>query len=270
MPTFNAPDGTALFFKDWGKGQPVVFVHTNVLNSDAWDYQMTLLAGRGFRAIAYDRRGHGRSDRPCHGYDFNTLADDLASLLNHLDLTGVTLVGHSMGCGEIARYLSRHGSARVKKTVFVAPITPFIMRTSDNPGGLDPAILDGTIAAIQADYPRLLRELAPGFWGRDDRISQEMKDWGQQMALQTSLQAVTQLTAAVWHTDFRTDLPAIDVPTLILQGEKDESTPVACCGEPTAAAIAGSRLVVYEGVAHALPLIARERFDRDLLEFVSA
>jgi non-heme chloroperoxidase len=138
MPIFKAPDGTALFFKDWSSGQPVVFVHTNVLNSDAWDYQMTLLAGHGFRCVAYDRRGHGRSDRPASGYDFDTLSDDLASLLDHLDLTGVTLVGHSMGCGEIARYLSRHGSSRTKQVLFVAPITPFIVRTSNNPGGLDP------------------------------------------------------------------------------------------------------------------------------------
>ena len=269
MPDFQTRDGTRLFYKDWGTGQPVVFVHTYVLNSDAWDYQMAFLARHGLRSVAYDRRGHGRSDRPGSGYDFDTLADDLAALLDHLDLAEVTLVGHSMGAGEVARYVSRHGSARVARVLLVAPITPFMLRTAANPDGMDPAIRDLFAAAIETDYPRALRQFAPGFWGDGEEVSVEMKDWGHGLALQTSLIAAQTLLQANWATDFRPDLTAFDRPVLVIQGEHDQSTPLDKCGRPTAAAIPGARLIVYEGGGHALPLIARERFNRDLLDFAS-
>jgi pimeloyl-ACP methyl ester carboxylesterase len=269
MPDFQTRDGTRLFYKDWGSGQPVVLVHTYVLNSDAWDYQMAFLARHGLRCVAYDRRGHGRSDRPGSGYDFDTLADDLAALLDHLGLAEITLVGHSMGAGEVARYLSRHGSARVARVLLVAPITPFMLRTAANPDGMDPAIRDLFAAAIEADYPRALRQFAPGFWGDGEEVSSEMKDWGHGLALQASLIAAETLLQANWATDFRSDLTAIDKPVLVIQGEHDQSTPLDKCGRPTAAAIPGARLIVYEGGGHALPLIARERFNRDLLDFAT-
>jgi non-heme chloroperoxidase len=191
---------------------------------------MTFLSQNGLRCIAYDRRGHGRSDHPGHGYDYDTLADDLAALISHLDLNSIMLVGHSMGAGEIARYLSRHGSSKVGRTVLVSPITPFMLRTIDNLGGLDPSIFDQVVGLIVADYPNALRQLASSFWGECGQVSRDMKEWVHQMGLQTSLIAASSCIRANWRTDFRADLAAFDIPTLVVQGDRDLILPLGQSG----------------------------------------
>lgn len=270
MPTFQAPDKVRLYFKDWGDGAPVIFLHAYALTSDAWDYQMGFLSQNGLRCIAYDRRGHGRSDHPGHGYDYDTLADDLAALINHLDLSSVMLVGHSMGAGEIARYLSRHGSSKVGRTVLVSPITPFMLRTISNPDGLDPVIFEQVVELIAADFPNALRQFESSFWGDGDQVSPGMKQWVYQLGLQTSLIAASSCIRANWQTDFRADLAAFDIPTLVVQGSRDLILPLEQSGQPTADSIRGSRLAIYEGTGHGLPLIERTKLSCDLLRFATS
>jgi len=270
VPIFHTADKVRLYFKDWGDGAPVVFLHAYALTSDAWDYQMAFLSQNGLRCIAYDRRGHGRSDHPGHGYDYDTLADDLAALISHLDLRGVMLVGHSMGAGEIARYLSRHGSSKIGRTVMVSPITPFMLRTIDNPGGLDPAIFDQVVELIVADYPNALRQFASSFWGDGGQVSPDMKEWVYQMGLQTSLIAASSCIRANWQTDFRADLTAFNVPTLVIQGNRDLILPLEQSGQPTAGSVPDSRLEIYEGTGHGLPLIERTKLSCDLLRFATS
>lgn len=248
----------------------MVFLHAYALQSDAWAYQMAFLMQHGFRCIAYDRRGHGRSDCPGSGYDSDTLAVDLAALLNHLDLSDAVLVGHSMGAGEIARYLSESGSARTAGAVLVAPNTPFMIRTDDNPMGLDPSILDQLDKAISADYPNALRLMADSLWGDDEKVSPDMKEWVYQLGLQTSLIAARGCLQTAWRSDFRADLAAIDVPTLVIQGDCDKILPLHLSGHPTAEAIPGARLEIYETAGHALPLSQRDKLNQDLLDFLTS
>jgi pimeloyl-ACP methyl ester carboxylesterase len=269
VPTFKTTDGVRLHFKDWGEGQPVVLLHAYALQSDVWAYQMAFLMQHGFRCIAYDRRGHGRSDCPGRGYDSDTLANDLAGLLNHLDLSGVVLVGHSMGAGEIVRFLSKYGSARTAGAVLVAPNTPFMIRTDDNPMGLDPSILDQLDKAISADYPHALRLMADSLWGDDEKVSPDMKEWVYQLGLQTSLIAARACLQTAWRADFRADIAAIDVPTLVIQGDCDKVLPLHLSGRRTAEAIPGARLAIYETAGHALPLSQQDRLNQDLLDFLT-
>lgn len=270
VPIFQTADKVRLYFKDWGDGAPVVFLHAYALTSDAWDYQMAFLSQNGLRCIAYDRRGHGRSDHPGHGYDYDTLADDLAALITHLDLSSVMLVGHSMGAGEIARYISRHGSSKIARAVLVSPITPFMLRTIDNPNGLDPAILEQVVELIMTDYPSVFRQFALSFWGDGNQVSPDMKEWVHQMGLQTSLIAASSCIRTNWQTDFRADLTAFDVPTLVVQGSRDLILPLEQSGQPTADSIPGSRLEIYEGTGHGLPLIERTKLSSDLLRFATS
>jgi pimeloyl-ACP methyl ester carboxylesterase len=231
---------------------------------------MAFLMQHGFRCIAYDRRGHGRSDCPGRGYDSDTLAHDLAALLDHLDISGVVLVGHSMGAGEIARYLSKYGSARAAGAVLVAPNTPYMIRTDDNPMGLDPSILDQLDKAISADYPHALRLMADSLWGDSEKVSPEMKEWVYQLGLQTSLIAARACLQTAWRSDFRKDIAAIDVPTLVIQGDCDNILPLDLSGRSTAEAIPEARLAIYETAGHALPLSQRNRLNQDLLDFFTS
>jgi pimeloyl-ACP methyl ester carboxylesterase len=261
-------DGTALFYRDWGAGQPIVFVAGAGVPSAMWAYQMVPLAQAGFRCVAFDRRGHGRSSDPGRGYDFDTLADDLAAVIETLDLRGVMLVGHSMGCGEIVRYLTRHGSDRVARVALIAPTTPFLLKTADNPGGVDRAVFEKLRAGWLVDYPRWLAENARPFVVAE--TSEAIIQWCMDLMLQTSLQAVVECNVAVTETDFREELARISVPVLVVHGTADVSAPLELTGRRTAELITRCELEVYEGAPHGLFLTHIERLHRDLLRFATS
>ncbi len=263
-------DGTSLFYLDWGSGAPVVFTHAWALNADLWEYQMIALTERGLRCVAYDRRGHGRSRDPGGGYDFDTLADDLARVLDALDLRGVTLVGHSMGCGEIARYLSRHGAERIARAVLVSTVTPLLVKTPDHPDGADPGVYEGIIAALKADRPATFAGGVAQFAGPSSGVSPQLSDWVVQQFLRSSPKAAIECTRALARADFRGDLGAFTIPTLIVHGDADEVNPLERTGQRTAQAIPASVLRVYEGGPHGLIVSHKDRFTADLLAFVQA
>jgi pimeloyl-ACP methyl ester carboxylesterase len=263
---FEIDDGTTLFVRDWGKGAPVVFIHGWAMNSDMWQYQMAAAVDAGSRAIAYDRRGHGRSSDPGGGYDYDRLAADLASLMDRLDLRSATLVSHSMGAGEVVRYLTRYGTKRVARIVLIAPSTPFGLKTSDNPEGHDPAMVEQLFAIWRRDFPKWLADNARPFFVPE--TSQAMVDWGIRMCLQTSLQALIECQRSTVMTDFRDELPKIKVPALIIHGDRDVSEPLERTGRRTAALIPGARLLVYQGAPHGVSLTHMDRVNRDLREFI--
>jgi len=266
-PFIVTRDGASLFYKDWGKGKPVVFVHSWALNSDMWQYQMIHLADQGLRCVAYDSRGHGRSSDPGQGYNYDTLADDLAAVIERLDLREVTLVGHSMGGGEIIRYLSRHGAKRITRVALVSPSLPFIMKTADNPDGVDKSVFDRMRAKWSRDFPKWLADNARPFFTPE--TSPEMIQWGVRMCMQASLKALIDCNRANNETDFRAELPKITVPTLIIHGDKDVSTPLELTGRKTARLIPGSQLKVYEGAPHGLMFTHMDHFNHDLLAFIN-
>lgn len=271
-PMIEARDGTRLFYLDWGAGRPVVFVAPWALNSGWWEYQATYLADQGVRCISYDRRGHGRSDWPGQGYDFNTLADDLASVIDQLDLRDVTLVGHSMGCAEVVRYLTRHGSRRIARAVLVATITPFTLKTADNPEGVEREKLEQGRRALSRDCPHQIATAAPGFFGAPKNpVSAGIMEWWTRMIVdQCSLKTKIDLHRAFTETDFRPDLRKITVPTLLIHGDIDTSTPLDVTSRRTARLIPGSELRIYEGAAHGLPITHMDRLNADLLACVKS
>ncbi|AWK89149.1 alpha/beta fold hydrolase [Azospirillum thermophilum] len=265
----HTDDGTKLFYRDWGRGEPVVFLASWSLNSDSWGYQMLALAERGYRCVAYDRRGHGRSSDPGRGYEFDRLADDLACLLDRLDLHGVTLVGHSMSCGEIVRYLTRHGSGRVARTVLVGTATPALARSADTPDGIDPDGLEQfRTGCLMRDFPKWLADNIDPFLTPD--CSSVMKDWVRSMALQASMKALLDCHRATTSTDFRAELAEVTVPTLVVHGDLDVSSPLDLTGRRTAALMPNATLALYEGAPHGLFLSHMERFNRDLLGFLES
>jgi non-heme chloroperoxidase len=267
-PRVEASDGVGLFYRDCGRGRPIVFLAPWGLHSDWWEYQMAYLVDKGFRCIAYDRRGHGRSDEPSGGYEFDTLADDLKAVIEHLDLQGVTLVGQSMGCGEMVRYLTRHKGIRIARVVMVAPITPLIMKAADNPDGIDASYLEKVRQALSTDRPHVIAAAAPSFFGAPtNSVSTEMMQWWINMLLQCPLRVLLDLHRMFTCTDFRLELQEITLPTLILQGDNDTSTPIDLTGRKTAALVRGSQLTVYKGAAHGLPITHMDRLNRDLLAF---
>jgi pimeloyl-ACP methyl ester carboxylesterase len=271
-PFIETGDGIRLFYKDWGQGPPVLFCHGGILGADMWEYQMTALAGRGLRCIAHDRRGCARSTQPGRGYDFDTFADDVAALLEQLDLGGVTLVGHSMGCGEVARYLSRHGGRRVARAVLVSTTTPFLLKTPDNPGGIDRVVFDQMVAAAMLDRPRFTTLAAAPFFGvglPNVSVSAEIVQWGIGLALQACPVATIETIRAFSETDFRSDMRAFTMPTLVIHGRADQGAPIALTAEPTAKLIRGARLEVYDS-AHGLFITEKDRLNRDLLDFIQA
>lgn len=275
MPFFETYDRTRLFYKDWGTGAPVMFVSSWAFGGAMWEYQMVPLSDQNLRCITYDRRGHGRSDDPGHGYDFDTLADDLAALLVQLDLSAVTLVGHSMGCGEIARYLARHGSGRIARVALLSPTMPFLLRTEDNPTGVPKSYLEQHLAALGNDRPAYFSaDGAIAFfglgslWPQGQVLSSEIVRWAIQLLHESSPKAVIELRRAANETDFRSDMRAFTMPTLIIHGSKDQSAPLEMCGRKTAQAIPGSQFTVYEGAPHGLFLTERKRLNRDLLAFI--
>jgi non-heme chloroperoxidase len=266
-------DRTNLFYKDWGNGKPVVFVHGWALGADMWEYQMPSLASRGLRCIAYDKRGCGRSSQPWHGYDFDTFADDLAAVIEHLELSEVTFVGHSMGCGDITRYLARHGAGRVARAVLVAPTTPFILKTPDNPDGLDKSVFDNVVAELGRDRPHFLAVGAPAFFGvglTNASVSPEMIQWAVGLFFQASPKAMIDMIRTMSETDLRGEMRAFTVPTLVIHGDADQGAPIDLTGRRTAQAIPQSQLKIYEGAAHGLFITEKDRLNADLLTFVQS
>ena len=273
MPHVTADDGAEIFFTDWGPadGPPVVLSHGWPLNSDAWEAAARFLAGEGFRAVAHDRRGHGRSSKTWTGNEMDTYADDLACLLDALDLRGVVLVGHSTGGGEVAHYVARHGSDRVAKLVLVSAVPPLMVRTDDNPGGLPVDTFDGIRAGEAADRSQLYRDLADGpFFGnnRGGGVSQGTRDAFWLQGLASGTHNAYECIAAFSATDFRPDLAKIDVPTLVIHGDDDQIVPYEISGKLTAELVRDATLLTYEGGAHGLPDTERDRLHADLLSFI--
>lgn len=260
-------DGVQLFVRDWGEGAPVVFLAGWGLPSDCWGSVMTGLCGQGLRCVAYDRRGGGRSDDPGRGYDLDTLADDLAAVLETLDLSGVTLVAHSMGGAEVTRYLTRHGSDRVAKVVFVAPVTPCLGRRDDNPNGVDPANFVAIRAAVARDFTGWMDAAGQGFVTPGTAAG--TMDWIKAMMARTSVLALVETNRAWTELDLRGEVAAIDRPVLVLQGDVDLSTPLPLTGAPTAALIEGAALKVYEGGPHGLMFTHVEQLVADVGAFAA-
>jgi non-heme chloroperoxidase len=262
----EAADGTRVFYRDWGAGFPIVFAAPWGLNADWWDFHMTALSEHGFRCVAYDRRGHGRSDDSGRGYDFDTLADDLHALLTQLALSSVMLVGHSMGAAEIVRYLVRHRSPRVVRALFVAPTTPFILKTDDNPDGVAKEILEQGRAGLRKERIARIAQAAPSFFGAANPVPAETIDWWTRMMVdRCSTKVMLDLHRAFTETDFRKDLAQIDVPTTIVHGDRDASAPLESTGRRTHTLLRGSELIVYEGAAHGLPVTHAERLLTDMI-----
>ena len=271
MPTLQARDGTSLFYNDWGTGTPVVLIHGWPLNADMWEYQATTLAENGLRVVSYDRRGFGRSDQPWSGYDYDTLADDLAALMDHLDLKGAVLVGFSMGGGEVARYLSRHGAGRVAKAVLVSCVTPFLLKTPDHPEGVERDVFDQMIDGLRTDRPGFLTTFGRKFFGAgllNFTVTEPILEWSRALALQASPKATLDCVRAFSETDFRADMKAFTMPTLVIHGDADATVPADVAGRAAAEAIPGAELLIYPGAPHALFFTEKDRLNADLLEFI--
>jgi pimeloyl-ACP methyl ester carboxylesterase len=270
MPVAEGHDGTRLFVSDWGDGVPVLFVHGWSLTHAMWEYQVPFLAAHGVRAIAYDRRGHGRSDVPATGYDADSLAQDLACVVDALDLHDVTLVAHSAGSRDVARLFARGDAttARVRGVVFVAPNTPYLLQAPDNPDGVPEAYFDATYAQLARDRAGWIDDNAAPYFALDRiDVSAGIVDWQKRMMFDTSLPVALATYRDFTRTDARADVAAIDVPALVVHGTVDASAPIALTGEPTAALLPRGRVAVYDGAPHGLYVTHRDRLNADLLAF---
>ena len=273
MGTITTGDGTEIFYKDWGSGQPVVFSHGWPLNSDAWDDQMVVVASHGFRAIAHDRRGHGRSEHPWDGNDMDTYADDLAQLLDTLDLNDAVLVGHSTGGGEVTRCIGRHGTSRVAKVVLVDAVPPLMVKTDANPGGLPIETFDKIRAGLAADRSQYYQDLSESFYGAnrpDSTVSQGVRDAFWLMSMRANLKAALDCVQAFSETDMTEDLRRIDVPTLIVHGDDDQIVPLDIGGRRSAELVPDATLNIYAGGPHGVPTTHKEHLNADLLTFLGA
>jgi pimeloyl-ACP methyl ester carboxylesterase len=265
-------DGTELYCKDWGSGPPVILLHGWPLSADSWDDQALAIANAGHRAIFYDRRGFGRSTQPWNGYDYDTLADDLAAVIEQTGAQDAVLVGFSMGGGEIARYMSRHGGKSVAKAALISSIVPFMLKTGDNPQGTPPAVFDAMTIAMQQDRARFFTGFFKDFFGvtaTPDAVSSEVLHLAWTTAMQAGLKATLACAKAFATTDFRPDLPAFTVPTLIIHGTEDKTVPIDAAGRAAARGIAKSTLIEYAGAPHGLFATEKERLTRDLLHFIT-
>lgn len=273
MGFITAADGAQIFYKDWGSGPPVVFSHGWPLNSDSWESQMLFLASHGYRAIAHDRRGHGRSTQTWHGNEMDTYADDLAALIETLDLHEVTLIGFSTGGGEVARYVGRHGTGRVARIALVSAVPPFMLQTPDNPAGVPIEVFDGLRANSLADRSQLYQDLADGpFFGGNRpgaNPSQGIRDSFWLQGMQAGHRNAFECIAAFSATDFRKDLDAFDVPTLVIHGDDDQVVPFEVGGKASAARVPGAMLKVYPGAPHGITDTHKEQLSADLLEFLA-
>jgi non-heme chloroperoxidase len=273
MSTITTKDGTPLFYKDWGEGRPVVFSHGWPLNSDAWDAQMLFLLQLGYRVIAYDRRGHGRSGQPFRGNDMDTYADDLAALIYALDLREATLVGHSTGGGEVAHYIGRHGSERVSKLVLIGAVPPLMLKTAENPGGLPMDVFDGIRQGVAENRSQFYKDLALPFFGFNRptaKVSQGTIDafWAQGMT--GSIHGQYLCIREFSEVDYTEDLKRIDVPTLVLHGDDDQIVPIDNSGRLSAKIVKNATLKVYPGGSHGMCIVNADLVNADLHEFLQA
>jgi non-heme chloroperoxidase len=275
MGYVTVADGTEIYYKDWGSGQPVVFSHGWPLSADAWEDQLLCVAENGYRGVAHDRRGHGRSSKVWHGYDYDTFADDLAALIEKLDLHDVVLVAHSMGGGEIARYVGRHGTARIAKMVMIGAVPPLMLRTGSNPDGLPMEVFDGIREGIRNGRAQFWRDFTAPFFGANrpgNKVTQGNKDDFWRIAMQQTIKGAIDCVAQFSETDFTPDLRKIDVPTLLVHGDDDQIVPIGPASQKAATIIPNATLKVYPGASHALASVAgtREQFNTDLLDFLKS
>jgi non-heme chloroperoxidase len=274
MPQVTTRDGVEIFYKDWGRGRPVVFSHGWPLSGDAWQDQLKAVADAGYRGIAHDRRGHGRSTPVFDGYDFDTFADDLDDLLTSLDLRDATLVAHSMGGGEVTRYIGRHGTDRVRSVVLLSAIPPLLMEGPGNPEGVPQKAFDEIKAGILAERSQFWQDTSEAFFGANregNRVTEGNRDAFWLMAMDETLEGGVACVDAFAATDFHEDLARFDVPTLVVHGDDDQIVPLEATGRKTAALVADAELKVYEGASHGLAMVPgdKERFNQDLLEFLA-
>ena len=274
MSTITTKDGTQIYYKDWGSGPPVVFSHGWPLSSDSWEAQMLFLASNGYRCIAHDRRGHGRSSQPWDGNEMNTYADDLAALMDTLNLRNTVLIGFSAGGGEVARYIGRHGSKRLSKAALIASVPPLMLKTAANPGGLPIEVFDGIRAGALADRSKLYQELASGpFFGfnrPDAKVSQGMIDHFWLQGMQASHKAAFDCIKAFSETDFTEDLKKFDLPTLVLHGDDDQIVPIGASALASSKLVKNAKLIIYPGAPHGLTDTHKDRLNADLLAFLKS
>ncbi|CAG9203960.1 Non-heme chloroperoxidase [Paraburkholderia tropica] len=272
MSTFTTRDGTSIFYKDWGSGRPVVFSHGWPLTADAWDAQMLFLVQQGFRTIAHDRRGHGRSDQPARGNDMDTWADDLADLLDKLDVKEATLVGHSTGGGEVAHYIGRHGTKRVAGAVLIGAVPPIMIKSEKNPGGLPKEVFDGIRKGVVDDRSQFFKDLAVPFYGfnrEGAKVSQGTIDSFWQQGMWGGILALYECVHEFSEVDYTEDLKKIDVPTLILHGDDDQIVPIDDAGKLSAKIVKDATLKIYPGGPHGMCTTMADQVNADLLAFLN-
>ncbi len=272
MPTMTTKDSTQIYYKDWGEGPPLVFSHGWPLSADAWEDQMIFLAARGYRCIAHDRRGHGRSGQPWNGNDMDTYADDLAELVAALDLRDAIHIGHSTGGGEVARYIGRHGTERVAKAVLISAVPPLMLKTAANPGGLPIAAFDELRTAMLTDRAQFLKDLSLPFYGFNRpgaKISQGLRDSFWLQGMLCGHKAAYDCIKAFSETDLTEDLKKFDVPTLILHGDDDQIVPIGASALLSSKIVKGATLKIYPGAPHGMPSTIKDRVNEELLAFIA-
>ena len=271
MNYITTADKTELYVKDWGTGRPVILLHGWPLSADSWDDQALAIAAAGYRAISYDRRGFGRSSQPWSGYDYDTLADDLAAVIEQTGARDAALVGFSMGGGEVARYMSRHAGKSVAQAALVSSVVPFMLKTSDNPDGTEQAVFDDMTQAMKQDRAKFFTGFFKDFFGVSmisHPVSEELIAWATSVAMRAGLNATLECAKSFATTDFRSDLSSFRVPTLIIHGTADKTVPIDPAGRAAAKGIAQSTLLEYEGAPHGLFATEKQRFTKDLLSFL--